>query len=449
MRSLRSSALVVGSSLALASGAFAQQAVQWRVEDGGNGHWYAVDTTQSGWTAARERALARGGDLASFETAEEHAWLLPSLPVVTHGYLIGGTQGPGSAAPNTGWRWLTGSEISPALMLADDNPCGNFPPDVEDGQQDFLHWRWDAINPYGDINDGGTCFLLLQSITEWSADCNNDGIVDYGQVQAGLLADDDTNGVPDCCQSESRCVFQAVEWSIPSGGNGHWYQLDGPYFLTWESARKYAESVGGHLVTLTSASEQAFAASVAFASSPAQIDDCWIGAYQELSATDYVEPAGGWRWVTGEPWSFTAWRPDGQPKDVNGSMNVIAATTVASDLLRWVDSTSGHEPGNCQAFVEWSADCNRDGVVDFGQIRSGELLDENGNHTPDCCESAPFCNCPADVDSSGAVNGVDLAAILNTWGTTGGKYPGADINRDGTVDGADLAEVLNSWGACP
>jgi hypothetical protein len=263
MRSLRSSALVVGSSLALASGALAQQAVQWRVEDGGNGHWYAVDTTQSGWTAARERALARGGDLASFETAEEHAWLLPSLPVVTHGYLIGGTQGPGSAAPNMGWRWLTGSEISPALMLADDNPCGSFPADVEDGQQDFLHWRSDAVIPYGDINDGGTCFLLLQSITEWSADCNNDGIVDYGQ------------------------------------------------------------------------------------------------------------------------------------------------------------------------------------------IRSGELGDANGNNTPDCCEAPPLCTpCRADVDRSGAVNGVDLAAILNTWGTDGGKYPGADIDGDGTVNGADLAEVLGAWGEC-
>ena len=263
MRSLRSSALVVGSSLALASGALAQQAVQWRVEDGGNGHWYAVDTTQSGWTAARERALARGGDLASFETAEEHAWLLPSLPVVTHGYLIGGTQGPGSAAPNTGWRWLTGSEISPALMLADDNPCGSFPADVEDGQQDFLHWRWDSVNPYGDINDGGACSLLLQSITEWSADCNNDGIVDYGQ------------------------------------------------------------------------------------------------------------------------------------------------------------------------------------------IRSGELGDANGNNTPDCCEAPPLCTpCRADVDRSGAVNGVDLAAILNTWGTDGGKYPGADIDGDGTVNGADLAEVLGAWGEC-
>ncbi|MEY5032880.1 MAG: Dockerin type domain, partial [Planctomycetota bacterium] len=99
---------------------------------------------------------------------------------------------------------------------------------------------------------------------------------------------------------------------------------------------------------------------------------------------------------------------------------------------------------------EWSADCNSDGIVDYGQIRSGELADANGNYIPDCCEATPPCGpCLADVDGSGAVNGVDLAAILNTWGTTGGKYPGADVNSDGIVNGADLAEVLNSWGPCP
>ena len=45
--------------------------------------------------------------------------------------------------------------------------------------------------------------------------------------------------------------------------------------------------------------------------------------------------------------------------------------------------------------------------------------------------------------------GGDLAAILNNWGTSGGKQPRSDVNSDGIVDGADLAEVLNSWGTCP
>jgi hypothetical protein len=43
---------------------------------------------------------------------------------------------------------------------------------------------------------------------------------------------------------------------------------------------------------------------------------------------------------------------------------------------------------------------------------------------------------------------VDLAAVLNNWGTSGGKQPRSDVNGDGIVDGADLAEVLNAWGPC-
>jgi hypothetical protein len=57
--------------------------------------------------------------------------------------------------------------------------------------------------------------------------------------------------------------------------------------------------------------------------------------------------------------------------------------------------------------------------------------------------------CPADLDQSGAVNGVDLAIILQNWGLPTPKYPQSDINADGSVDAADLAVVLSSWGACP
>ena len=101
------------------------------------------------------------------------------------------------------------------------------------------------------------------------------------------------------------------------------------------------------------------------------------------------------------------------------------------------------------AIVEYSADCNSDGIVDYGQIRAGELVDTNANNIPDCCEQAISCvPCAADIDESGAVNSVDLAAVLSNWGTDGGKYPRADIDGDGTVSSTDLAAVLSAWGPC-
>ncbi len=51
--------------------------------------------------------------------------------------------------------------------------------------------------------------------------------------------------------------------------------------------------------------------------------------------------------------------------------------------------------------------------------------------------------CAGDIDGNGSVNGLDLAALLGSWGASGGA---ADVNGDGTVNGADLAVLLAEWG---
>ena len=93
-------------------------------------------------------------------------------------------------------------------------------------------------------------------------------------------------------------------------------------------------------------------------------------------------------------------------------------------------------------------DCNNDGIVDYGQILAGDLSDANANNIPDCCEGSASCDpCPADIVHDGFVNAIDLAAVLNNWGSAGGKI-NADANDDGLVDAQDLAIVLSAWGAC-
>lgn len=65
--------------------------------------------------------------------------------------------------------------------------------------------------------------------------------------------------------------------------------------------------------------------------------------------------------------------------------------------------------------------------------------------------STPDAPCRADIAGStadgadGAIDGSDLALVLNSWGSTGVR---ADIDCSGSVDGADLSVVLNSWGPC-
>jgi len=56
------------------------------------------------------------------------------------------------------------------------------------------------------------------------------------------------------------------------------------------------------------------------------------------------------------------------------------------------------------------------------------------------------CRDTADVDCSGAVDAIDLAAVLAAWGIGGGA---ADVNGSGSIDGADIAAVLSAWGPVP
>ena len=73
---------------------------------------------------------------------------------------------------------------------------------------------------------------------------------------------------------------------------------------TWSDAKKWCESKGGHLVTITSAEEQAFAAKLV---SDKKKNWYWIGATDER-----VE--GTWRWVTGEKVEYANWS-EGEPNN--------------------------------------------------------------------------------------------------------------------------------------
>ena len=56
--------------------------------------------------------------------------------------------------------------------------------------------------------------------------------------------------------------------------------------------------------------------------------------------------------------------------------------------------------------------------------------------------------CPSDATEIGIVDGIDLAALLGSWGTDGqGQFP-CDTDHDGVVSGTDLAALLSSWGHC-
>ena len=387
---MKSMAAVALATSGLITSIAAGDAVQWRVADGGNGHWYQRETTSLSWSAARAHSQAHGGDLASLETAGEWQWV--SAHVSGNFYLVGGYQRADATSVSEGWTWLTGLPLAGFQTNFDDNPCGAGSA-AEDHQQDYVEMVGAVI---GDINsglvagctdDGARPFLI-----EWSADCNNDGIVDYGQCRDGSLPDFNGNNIPDCCEQGTACVVgnYPVQWRSEDGGNGHWYaKAIGTSPKTWVDSRNAATARGADLVAISTAAENAWIVThFDLSHDPCSGYRGWfIGAYQDLLASDYSEPSGGWRWSNGEPWGWTNWRP-GAPDNYLGNQHWALIDTPAEGQA-WDDLSAGPDGSEplCRALIEWSADCNNDGLVDYGQILRGELADTNANGVPDTCES--------------------------------------------------------------
>jgi hypothetical protein len=443
-------------SLAVCSVALGQQAVQWKLSDGGNGHWYQFVIGQTtSWDAAQLAAAARGGYLASVTSQAESDFVVAVCSnsagwISYSGYLVGpwlgGYQPPNSVEPAGNWAWVSGEAWGWtnwwAATSEPNNGCA--------GHEDYLMlltqppqsgpsgWWNDAAFP--DACGGAS---PKSSVVEWSADCNGDGIVDYGPCRDGSLPDYNGNNIPDCCEQGTPCVVGSfpVQWRVSDGGNGHWYAVSALSTDCWDQARSAADSSGGYLATLTSAPESQFLANLLRRVAGSNVA---VGGFKDLST-------GLWTWVTDEPWQYTNWQ-SGEPGCCLPNewwLDVNSSTGRWRDRVQCITESVAF-PG--MMVTEWSADCNSDGVVDLGQILSRQLDDSNSNGVPDVCECAsspglPAC-CAGNLNDDPAVDGADLGILLNAWGTCAAPCA-ADLNRDGFVDGADLGTLLGNWGACP
>jgi hypothetical protein len=193
--------------------------------------------------------------------------------------------------------------------------------------------------------------------------------------------------------SMSALAQSAQQWTITTGGNGHWYAIvTDPGVMNWHAARAAAEARGGSLACIETAEEWAFVRALADASDGWNgPHGPWLGGYQDITAGASVEPALGWRWVSGEPIGFSAWHSNQPSNDCAGTPeDFMHLYRYADPDTRWNDIGL---PGTCQtlpviaAVFEWSADCDGNGLVDFGEIASGGVADINQNGTPDACET--------------------------------------------------------------
>jgi len=256
--------------------------------------------------------------------------------------------------------------------------------------------------------------------TSSSDDCNGNGLSDACEIAMGLVADCNANGKPDSCDIAGVApAAGAVQWRVADGGNGHWYKRVEATDITWQAARQACEALQGHLATVNSSAEQNWlfaqfvngqaTCSPASWATPRAV---WIGLYQDTASPSYSEPAGGWRWVTNEPFTFANWSP-GEPNNVDFPANYAGMYGNGA----W-DDTPNDAGIYCHAgyLIEWDttgslADCNANGIPDSCEIANGSAADCNRNGIPDACDIAggiADCNGNGQLDSCELANGTAI-----------------------------------------
>jgi hypothetical protein len=411
-----SAGLVAGSALA-------QDAVQWRVEDGGNGHWYQVRDLGQNFSSIGPCIGAIqliGATPCVFDTVNEWDWWRQNYM----GQPFNGHAHQGLfRAPFQAWTTYDG-RVPPFTAWTPGLP--NNPP-----SHYVIATAVPASNAWEDYVAADTGFRWWT--LEWSADCNSDGIVDFGQIRAGELEDANANNIPDCCEQGVDCESNLlVNGSFEFGPS----QTD----CTWVVHPADSTFVPGWSVVAVSVDRERLSGSC-----PAGTES-WTSFHGEFTIDLDGGAAGG----------------------------AIAQTVTTLPGMRYLLSfqltgncTSGEKPmsveiglsswqfvHNClttnpQPWAEKTVEFVANSASTTIVLRSLMTDGRNGPVVDAVRLTEVGANCPADIDGSGAVNAIDLAIVIGYWGTDGGKqYPQADIDSSGMIDGADLATLLGSWGPC-
>ena len=139
--------------------------VLWKLEDGGNGHYYDYVGGNTRWSEARTAAEASVfagvfGHLATITSEAEKEFLRTEVPQPSWRAWLGGFQdrnAPDYSEPGGGWRWITG-EPWDYTHWADPEP-NNFFPDEDFLEVDIAadspdHFGWSDQSDFESTNSG-------------------------------------------------------------------------------------------------------------------------------------------------------------------------------------------------------------------------------------------------------------------------------------------------------
>jgi hypothetical protein len=457
----------------------AASAVRW---DRGMGdhHWYMLVWTAHNYARsphygeARELARRLGGHLATITSREEEYFIAKSVigDQRLGSYWVG-MERRYNETRTSDFRWVTGERlgIDPVWWAngnwSYDSAFFNTEVGYHSGNRDWEiaaiiefdfrdadhdgHFDWkQMIDPAADCDGNG--MLDTVQLAAGLDDCNANGVPDRCDVAAGA-ADRNFNGRPDSCDAGwTPAVDHPTARQLVRNQIGDRWYLISDERTGYEVAKQRAAAMGGHLLTITTATEHSFIRNELLAG---RAEEFWIGMERAVQQCQLEQL----RWITGEPsrfdltfWYNGCWNrdavriaPDGRCRTAphNESFRYIVEFDLADcngngayDQSELLDVAKDRDANglldSCELALGYS-DCDRNGIIDAADISAG-ATDANGNGRPDSCD---FAWQPGGA-SSGAVRWVYGAGSAG-----GGRWFLATTDR---VDLYTANELAHSMG---
>ena len=270
----------------------------------------------------------------------------------------------------------------------------------------------------------------IASVIEWSADCNNDGFVDYGQIQNGTLVDLNENNIPDSCEVEfigfevvpsmngdytvvdvhavydnsDVVVLNMFERSIVTKDGQGFHHSDIQTFSGNLGSWKPTDSI------VLSGSEEpnpeidSFITIGGGVGDEAALNDTALDPGFSIPTGPFVPAGAGW--YDSNPFTAEQVQPfNGGYTELSGSSVLVGRfvfeTARLSELSDSTDffSFNGQSGANTSEEGELfygigsvsfpdDRDCDRNGITDYLEIAEGTALDCNNNFIPDACDIA-------------------------------------------------------------
>lgn len=239
----------------------------------GTGNYYKLFNASCSWEQAKTVCEGMGGHLVTITSREEDEFCFNMfLRSGVSGCWIGATD----ADSEGNWKWITGEPFT----------YKNFPKGEPNGGNNSTAVQY--CRTYTTLTNGvWDDYVASENLTficEWEQENVSEVRSSYAIVN----------------ESQKGVFKDAIIF------NGHIYKVFREA-RSWDEAKTYCESLGGHLATVTSAAEDAVLYSYLIRNGG---HDCYLGA------TD-AQTEGVWKWVTGERWDYANWNqaePNGKNK---------------------------------------------------------------------------------------------------------------------------------------